>query len=108
MIGKMLNLADLQLLVPKYDLLVLLFYATWSGALGQHSFDALREAAHKYPQVAFFAVDIDMSPEICRHVKVKGVPTYVFYKKGESVGILEEDDEGELARRLEELTFRSI
>ena len=44
--------------------------------------------AATYPEVLFYKVDVDDAPEIAKDQKVRAMPTFGFYRKGEQLGVV--------------------
>lgn len=44
--------------------------------------------ATTYPDVLFYKVDVDDAPEIAKDQKVRAMPTFGFYRKGEQLGVV--------------------
>lgn len=84
-IPKVSSLADFQSSIQGSKLSVVDFYATWCGpckAMAPH----LSKLVNEYPDVGFYKVDVDESPDIAQHCQVSAMPTFVFAKNGELLG----------------------
>lgn len=70
------------------DVLVVIdFTATWCGpcrAIAPY-YESLGAI---YPDVVFYKVDVDAAPEISQDQKVRAMPTFGFYRKGEQLGVV--------------------
>lgn len=106
MISELLTLSEFHAVTRANEHVVIQFFAKWSPPC-RMVYPAFAQLATRNPALACFRVDVDVSPEISRAAKIRGMPTFVFYKRGESVNILEGGDEAELVRKTGELTFRS-
>jgi len=75
---------DFETEVLKSDLPVVIdFYATWCGPCKMIT-PIFEELAKEYSgKVKFAKVDIDESPNLASAYKVRGVPTMMFFKKGQ-------------------------
>ncbi len=61
------------------------FYATWCGPC-QAMAPVLKEVSHKIAgKGTIIKVDIDKNPQIAEKLEVRGVPTFILYKKGNIV-----------------------
>ncbi|QLL31116.1 hypothetical protein HG536_0A09330 [Torulaspora globosa] len=84
-IPKLTSLADFQSSIKGSKLSVVDFYATWCGpckAMAPH----LSKLVDEYPDVGFYKVDVDESPDVAQHCQVSAMPTFVFAKNGEMLG----------------------
>lgn len=84
-ITKIINVADFESAVKKTELSVFDFYATWCGpckAMAPH----LSKLTQEYPDVSFYKVDVDESPEVAKRCEVTAMPTFVFAKDGQLLG----------------------
>lgn len=41
--------------------------------------------SHKYPDVKFFKLDVDESPDVAQELGVRAMPTFYIFKNGEKV-----------------------
>ena len=41
------------------------------------------EFSKKYPEARFYKFDVDEVPEISQELKIRAMPTFIFYKDGE-------------------------
>ena len=106
MVSELLTLSEYQVVLKSQELAVIHFFAKWSPPCRMIYPHFQKLEAEYRGRVAFFRVDIDIAPEISRIAKVQGIPTFVFYKRGDSVNILEGADETDLLKKLKELSFR--
>ena len=61
------------------------FYATWCGPCKAMQ-PILKEVSGKVKDIAtIIKVDVDKNPKIAERLQVRGVPTFVIYKKGEII-----------------------
>lgn len=84
-IPKLTSVAEFESSIKGQKLSVVDFYATWCGpckAMAPH----LSKLVQEYPDVGFYKVDVDESPEIAQQCQVSAMPTFVFAKKGELLG----------------------
>ncbi|SCU92181.1 LADA_0F14906g1_1 [Lachancea dasiensis] len=79
------SLQDFQKAVANKNLSVIDFYATWCGpckAIAPH-FEKLSE---KNPEVDFYRVDVDNSPDVAGYCGVSAMPTFLLAKESQTVG----------------------
>ncbi|QLQ81281.1 hypothetical protein HG537_0F00420 [Torulaspora globosa] len=84
-IPKLTSIADFESSIKGSKLSVVDFYATWCGpckAMAPH----LSKLVDEYPDVGFYKVDVDESPDIAAQCQVSAMPTFVFAKNGELLG----------------------
>ncbi len=71
------------------------FFATWCGPCKMLA-PVLEEVEAEHPEVAFFKLDVDQSPEIANRYGVMSIPTLILFKNGEeadkSVGYMPKED----------------
>lgn len=105
MIREMMFLDEYHRSLSKLDLAVVFFYAKWAPTcfVINPTFEGL---ARRFPEIGFLRVDIENSPEICSSTHIQGVPSFIFYKRGERVNCVEGAEEAELVQRVSELAFR--
>lgn len=106
MVSELLTQGEYQAVLRSQELVVIHFFTKWSPPCRAFLTPFLRLEAEFRNRIAFFSVDIEIAPEIARAARVQGVPTFVLYKRGDSVNIVEGADEAELLKKLRELTFR--
>jgi thioredoxin 1 len=83
-------------------LVVIDFYAIWCGpckAIAPY----LDTLATNTPAVAFYKVDVDKASEISEHEKVRAMPTFGFYRKGEQLGVVVGANKSALEEQLKAL-----
>jgi thioredoxin 1 len=107
MVSELLTLTEYQAILRTQELAVIHFFAKWSPPCRQIYPQFQKMESEFRPHISFYRVDIDIAPEISRTAKVQGVPTFVFYKRGDSVNILEGGDETDLFKKLKELSYRT-
>lgn len=84
-ITKLASMAEFESSIKAPCLSVVDFYATWCGpckAMAPH----LSKLVQEYPDVDFYKVDVDESPEIAQHCGVSAMPTFVYAKGGKLLG----------------------
>lgn len=84
-ITKLASLPEFESSIKGSGLSVVDFYATWCGpckAMAPH----LSKLVQEYPDVEFYKVDVDESPEIAQHCGVSAMPTFVYAKGGKLLG----------------------
>ncbi|MFD5393331.1 thioredoxin family protein [Streptomyces sp. NPDC127097] len=64
---------------------LVMFFAVWSGPSKQIS-PVVEKLAVKHPEIAFASVDVDATAEIGHEVGVRGMPTFVLFRRGEKGG----------------------
>eukprot|EP00967_Tisochrysis_lutea_P019013 scaffold21595_cov41-Tisochrysis_lutea.AAC.2 len=85
-------------------LVVLDFTATWCGPC-QRIAPVYAELADEYSETALLLkIDVDELPELTAELGVSSMPTFLFFKDGEKVGMVRGADEASLREKLEELT----
>lgn len=60
---------------------LIMFYATWCGHC-QEMKPIYQDLKEQYPEVYYYRVDVDQSPEIVQQYKIKMVPTFYFFEDG--------------------------
>ena len=60
------------------------FYATWCGPCKAVA-PVLKELADEMPGVYFIKVDVDKNPAAAAKYGVRGVPTFVLFRRGEQL-----------------------
>ncbi|XP_072373439.1 thioredoxin 1-like [Scyliorhinus torazame] len=69
------------------QLVVLDFFAEWCGPCKTIA-PTFEEFAKKYTNVIFYKVDVDAAGEVAEKCNVTSMPTFVFFKNGQQVGII--------------------
>ncbi|EER24950.1 thioredoxin, putative [Coccidioides posadasii C735 delta SOWgp] len=59
-------------------------FATWCGPC-QAIAPKVNEFSEKYPDVAFYKIDVDDAPDVAQELGVRAMPTFVFFKDGQKV-----------------------
>lgn len=78
--------------VPQKGNVVIDFFATWCGPCKRIA-PIFEDLADKYyPQILFFKVDVDESPDLVNDFDVSAMPTFVFLKDGKIVKKVEGAD----------------
>lgn len=93
------TLEEFQEAISADTLTVIDFYAQWCGpckAIAPY----LETLADTTPAVAFYKVDVDDAPEIAQHEKVRAMPTFGFYRRGEQLGVVIGANKGALLEQL--------
>ncbi len=71
------------------------FFATWCGPCKMLA-PILEEAESAHPEIAFYKLDVDESPDLARDYDVMGVPTLIKFQNGEvaaaSVGLVPREE----------------
>lgn len=102
MVTELLTMREYETATRSAEFAIIFFYAKWSPPCGQIS-QFYNRLSERFPTVALLRVNIDMAPEISSHARILGTPTFVFYKRGESVNVLEDANEQELVKKTGEL-----
>lgn len=105
MIREMMFQSEIAATLPKHEAAAVFFYAKWAPTC-RLIHTAYEQLAAKHRNIAFFRVDIENCPEIVRALHLQGIPTFIFYRRGESIAKLEAADPDELALRVNELAAR--
>ncbi|KAL1954378.1 hypothetical protein VTO42DRAFT_1244 [Malbranchea cinnamomea] len=65
-------------------LVVIDCFATWCGPCKAIA-PKIEEYSEKYPDVAFYKVDVDEVPDVAQELGVRAMPTFIFFKDGQKV-----------------------
>jgi thiol-disulfide isomerase/thioredoxin len=96
-----INDTNFQESIAGAELAVVDFFASWCGPC--HMFaPVFRALSKKYPQVVFFKLDGETSPEARATVKIPGLPYFAFYRKGELIGGVATSKQQKLQAMLDE------
>lgn len=60
------------------------FFATWCGPCKMLA-PVLEEVEAEHPEITFYKLDVDESPEIANRYGVMSIPTLILFKNGEEV-----------------------
>ncbi|KAJ3430157.1 thioredoxin-like protein [Anaeramoeba flamelloides] len=73
-----------QEVIGQNKLIIVDFSADWCGPcqIISKTFD---ELAKSYTEIGFYKVDVDELRDLSKSQKIKGIPTFLFFKKGEKV-----------------------
>jgi len=97
------TLSEFKEAISSDTLVVIDFYAQWCGpckAIAPH----LEHLAYTFQSTAFYKVDVDDATEISQHEKVRAMPTFGFYRKGEQIGVVIGANKSALTDQLNALT----
>ena len=72
---------DFEILSREVDIVVVDFYADWCGPCRVMS-EVLRRVAEIYPEVGFIKVNVDRNWSWANDLKVRCIPTLLFYRNG--------------------------
>lgn len=81
-VTKLKNTEEFTEIMNSNQLSVFDFYATWCGpckAMIPH----ISQAVEENPDIKFYKIDVDESPEIAKLCEVVAMPTFVFTKDGQ-------------------------
>lgn len=81
---KLTTPAEFNKVMNSSDLSIFDFYATWCGpckAMIPH----ISQAIEENPDVKFYKVDVDESPEIAKICEIVAMPTFIFTKDGKII-----------------------
>ena len=60
------------------------FYATWCGPCKVIA-PKMVEYSEKYPDVSFYKIDVDETPDVAAKMGIRAMPTSLYFKNGEKV-----------------------
>ncbi|CCC70060.1 hypothetical protein NCAS_0D04790 [Naumovozyma castellii] len=84
------------------QLSVIDFFATWCNPC-KAMIPVISKLIKEHPEVTFYKVDVDESPEIAKHCNVTAMPTFVFAKDGKLLGTVVGANPAALEEQIEEL-----
>lgn len=85
MVFELKNASEYNDAVKYSGLTVIDFFAVWCGPCKMIS-PVIDQMATANPNVHFFKVDVDKTPDVSMEQGVSAMPTLMFYKNGEKVG----------------------
>lgn len=79
------NLHEFETAMKAESLSLVDFFADWCGpckAIAPH----LQKLSEKYPNVNFYKINVDESPDIAGALGISAMPTFVLFKEGKGLG----------------------
>lgn len=84
-------------------LIVVDFYATWCGPCKMIS-PILEDLSKKYLNVVFCKVDVDEADDVAQKYDIHAMPTFLFFKNGETIETVVGANSDEIKKQLEALS----
>lgn len=79
------NLQEFETAMKQQNISVVDFFATWCGPCKMVA-PHLQKLSEKYPDVKFYKVDVDESPDIAGALGVSAMPTFMLFREGKGLG----------------------
>lgn len=96
------NLQEFNDALSQNELVVVDFTASWCGPCRMIA-PVFKELQTEYPTIKFFKVDVDANAEASEKQGIQCMPTFHFYRKGESIAHIEGASEAKLKENLDNL-----
>lgn len=82
MVQEINSYADFKHTLEINDKVIVDFYADWCVPCKKIT-PFIKKLSEEYPKITFIKVNVDNVPEITELHKVKALPTFMFFKKGQ-------------------------
>ncbi|CCK72058.1 Trx3p KNAG_0I02730 [Huiozyma naganishii CBS 8797] len=81
-VKKLTAMSELHSAIKSPKLSIIDFYATWCGPC-KAMIPTVSKSIAENPEVTFYKVDVDESPDLAKFCEVTAMPTFVFAKAGD-------------------------